>query len=56
MHYRQLNPESKQGSFRLWSVGLDFADDNGEIEQTKPSAPPRASGGDIVWNSSPSKS
>ena len=51
MHYRQLNPESQSGSFRLWSVGLDFTDENGEVEQTRPSAPPRPSGGDIVWNS-----
>ena len=50
MRYHAVEPKSPNSAFRLWSVGLDFQDDNGEIEQTK-SPPAPNTRGDIIWNS-----
>lgn len=53
MHFQAMQPHSPTSPFRIWSVGLDLKNDNGELEQTK--SPPRANtpSGDIVWNSFP---
>jgi hypothetical protein len=52
MHFQSMKPLSPTSSFRIWSVGLDFKDDNGELEQTKSPPRPNTPGGDIIWNSS----
>jgi hypothetical protein len=52
MRFKAVTPLAPTSSFRLWSVGLDLKDDNGEIEQTKLQPSPNTPGGDIIWNSS----
>ena len=52
MRFQAATPLTPTSSFRLWSVGLDLKDDNGEIEQTKLQPSPNTPGGDIIWNSS----
>lgn len=55
MQYAVKVGASGEASYRIWSVGLDLIDDQGEIEQTKFRTPANTRSGDIVWNSIPPK-
>lgn len=53
MRYLPASLNSPTSAFRLWSVGLDLQDNNGEIDQAKFPPPPNAPNSDIIWRSLP---